>query len=131
MNNTKYRNSLEEHRKTQIQKGILNAFGARAVKPHEKMYQISCTRSLTIILPKYCQTFVEIKMGRLFLANRNKATGLLQAGMAKLHVARILNCSWVTIQKYWRPIQQGQSLDDLLRSGRPNVTTPTKIVTSV
>ena len=90
----------------------------------KKMYQILCTRCLTIVLPKYCQTFVEIKMGRLSLANRNRAIGLLQASMAKRHVARILNCSRVTSQKYWRRFQQGQSLDDLPRSGRPHVTTP-------
>ena len=30
----------------------------------------------------------------------------------------------MTIQKYWRRFQQGQSLDDLPRSGRPHVTTP-------
>ena len=90
----------------------------------KKLYHFSCTHSLTIGLPKYCQTFVEIKMGRLSLANRNRAIGLLQAGTAKRHVARILNCSRVTIQKYWRRVQQGQSLDDLPRSGRPHVTTP-------
>ena len=72
-----------------------NACGARAVKPRAKMYQISCTRCLAIVLPKYCRTFVEIKMGKLSLANRNKAIGLLQAGTAKRHVAIILNCSRV------------------------------------
>ena len=81
------------------------------------MHQISCTHCLNV-LPKYCWTFVEIKKGRLSLANRNRAIGLLQDGTAKRHVARILNCSRVTIQKYWRRFQQGQSLDDLPRSGR-------------
>ena len=90
----------------------------------KKMYKISRKRCLTIVLPKYCRTFVEIKMERLFLADRNRAIRLLQASTAKRHVARILNCSRVKIQKYWRRFQQGQSLDDLSRSGRPNVTTP-------
>ena len=103
---------------------VQNACGARAVKPRSKMYKISCTRCWTIVLPKYCRTFAEIKMGKLSLANRNRAIGLLQAGTAKRHVAIILNCSRVTIQKYWRRFQQGQSLDDLPGSGRPHVTTP-------
>ena len=35
-----------------------------------------------------------------------------------------MNFIRVTIQKYWRRFQQGQSRDDLPRSDRPHVTTP-------
>lgn len=87
-------------------------------------YKFSCTHSSTIVLQKYCRKSVEFVMGKLSVANRNRAIGLLQAGTAKRQVARILNCSRVTIQNVWRRFQQGQGLEDLPRSGRPPVTTP-------
>lgn len=63
-------------------------------------------------------------MARLSNADRNRAIGMLQAGRSKWFVARILQCTRVTIDQLWRRFQQTGNVADRPRTGRPRVTTP-------
>lgn len=77
---------------------------------------------------KFCEKhpvfigFVLVTMPRLSEDERNRALGMLQAGMSKVDVARHFGCHRNTIQALWRRFQQLGNVRDRPRPGRPRVT---------
>ena len=61
-------------------------------------------------------------MPRLNENQRNRAVGMLQAGMAQNTVARHFGVHRNTIQSLWRRFQQSGNTQDRPRSGRPRRT---------
>lgn len=62
-------------------------------------------------------------MPRLSQDDRNRAVGMLQAGMLQTDVARHFGCHRNTISALWRRHQQLNNVGDRPRSGRPRITT--------
>ena len=62
-------------------------------------------------------------MPRLNEQTRARAIGLLQAGVTKWRVSRIVNCSHSTIGRLWQKYQRTGSVADLPRRPRGRVTT--------
>jgi len=66
-------------------------------------------------------------MGRrpgLSIKDRNIALGLLLGGARASDVARRFGCTERTIYRLQQRVRQTGSVNDLLRSGRPRITTP-------
>lgn len=63
-------------------------------------------------------------MGRLSMQERERAIGMLQAGMAARQVARRMNCSHSTVIRLSQRNAATGSTADRRRSGQPRVTTP-------
>ena len=57
------------------------------------------------------------------LEQRNRALSMLEAGMAKPHVARNTGVSHCTISRLWTQCNATGSLKDRPRTGRPRKTT--------
>lgn len=62
-------------------------------------------------------------MPRLTHDERNRAIGMLQAGMGVRHIADALNCVPSTIRRLQQRFQETGSVQDRPRGGRPRVTT--------
>lgn len=63
-------------------------------------------------------------MPRLSCADRNRAIGLMEAGVSCREVARRMNCASSTITRLLQRHAATNCTDDRRRSGRPRVTTP-------
>ena len=63
-------------------------------------------------------------MARLTNIQRERAIGMLNAGMSKAAVARAFHCTRATINSLWNRLQQTRSTADRPRPGIARVTTP-------
>lgn len=92
-------------------------FFARTHSLHSQLEKaIIGTQAITLIN--------KFKMVKLTVAQRNRAVGMLQAGMSARAVARTMNCCHSTILRLWQLFQQRGNVQERPRTGRPRVTTP-------
>ena len=67
-----------------------------------------------------------LAIARLINIQRERAIGMLNAGMSKIAVARAFHCTRATINSLWNRLQQTGSTADRPRPGIARVTTPAR-----